>query len=103
VRFRPRVPWRRGRDHDDEMACAEVARVLQRFLDGRLDARRAQRAAAHLDRCRECGLEAEAYFAIRESLFRLGTPPTDAVGRLHDFAERLARGGVPVPEGSSDD
>jgi anti-sigma factor RsiW len=85
------------------MTCAEVARVLQHFLDGRLDARRAQRAAAHLDRCRDCGLEAETYFAIKESLYRLGTPPTDAVERLNDFADRLARGDVPIAEGSLDE
>jgi anti-sigma factor RsiW len=85
------------------MTCAEVARVLQRFLDGRLDVQRARRAAVHLDRCRDCGLELETYVAIKESLFRLGAPPDDAVVRLHDFADRLARGDIPISEGASDE
>lgn len=87
---------RRRAGVDDAMTCAEVARVLQRFLDGQLDEHRAKRAALHLDRCRDCGLEADTYMAIKQSLFALGTPSPHALARLHDFAEGLAQGDAPV-------
>lgn len=78
--------------HRDAMMCADVTRVLQEYLDGRLDAATARLAAAHLDMCKDCGLEADTYAAIKQALFELGTPPDDAIHRLRTFAEALADG-----------
>lgn len=74
------------------MTCAEVARRLQRYLDGDLDDDGAQRLAAHLELCRDCGMEAETYLAIKVSLAARGTDPlpADARTRLTDFVHRLA-------------
>ena len=76
------------------MMCADVTRVLQEYLDGRLDAATARLAAAHLDMCKDCGLEAETYRTIKQALFELGTPPADAIDRLRTFAEALVDGHV---------
>ena len=78
----------------DEMMCADVVKVLQEYLDGRLDAATARLAAAHLKMCKDCGLEAETYTTIKRALFELGTPPPDAIARLRNFAEALADGHV---------
>ncbi len=74
------------------MTCAEVARRLQRYLDGNLDDGRAQQLAAHLEMCRDCGMEAETYLDIKAALAAHGTGPLpdDALARLADFARRLA-------------
>lgn len=91
------MKWRQlfGRSrHHDQLMCADVVRVLQEYLDGRLDAETARLAAAHLDMCKDCGLEAEIYATIKQALFELGTPPPDAINRLRTFAESLADGHV---------
>jgi hypothetical protein len=81
-----------GRMHRNRMMCAHVMDILQEYLDGRLDAHTARLAAAHLDMCKDCGLEAETYATIKQALFELGTPPADAVDRLRNFAEALSDG-----------
>jgi anti-sigma factor RsiW len=78
------------------MGCAEVGRLLQVYLDGELDDEtRARRLRAHLDDCRRCGLEAETYKRLKASLARTNRADaqfTDALNRLREFGERLARG-----------
>jgi anti-sigma factor RsiW len=81
----------RFRRHD-QMMCADVVRVLQQYLDGRLDAATARLAAQHLEMCKDCGLEAETYATIKRALFELGAPPPDAIERLRTFAVALAEG-----------
>jgi anti-sigma factor RsiW len=73
------------------LTCPEVARLLQRYLDGEIDDVMAQRIARHLDHCRRCGLEAETYSAIKRSLraHRADVPP-EALERLQSFARQLA-------------
>lgn len=86
------------------LTCPEVARLLQSYLDGEIDELKAQRIARHLEDCRRCGMRAEAYSAIKRSL-RENRPsvPTDAVERLRDFGQRLARESTEEPaEGSSE-
>ena len=79
------------------MQCDEVGRLLQHYLDGRLDERRAIRLAAHLEDCLRCGLEADTYERIKGSLAeRRGSVPADSLARLREFGERLARGDEPV-------
>jgi anti-sigma factor RsiW len=78
------------------MNCADVAKWLQRYLDGHLDERRVVRIEAHLDDCRRCGLEADTYIRIKQSLASDRTAiPSDALDRLRHFADRVAQGDVP--------
>ncbi len=81
-RFRPEAP----------ATCAEVARTLQPFLDGEVDEHTRSLVARHLDDCRDCGLEAETYRSLKDSMRARGTPPPDALARLRDFAERITDG-----------
>jgi anti-sigma factor (TIGR02949 family) len=76
------------------MSCAEVGRLLQQYLDHELDDDRDARLAAHLEECRRCGLEAEAYERIKAALALRGPTAEDdpALRRLRSFAERLASG-----------
>lgn len=82
--------WIARRRAERELRCAEVARVLQRYLDGHVDDLTAHRVRRHLEACRRCGLEAETYRAIKESLARRA-PSIDAaaIERLRSFASRL--------------
>lgn len=83
--------WLRWRRRDgNEATCAEVAAVLQQFLDGQVDDVTTQRVRRHLEACRRCGLEAETYTAIKDALARrLPTLDDDAVERLLTFGEHL--------------
>lgn len=85
-----------GRRHDqqrDELDCHEVGELLQHYLDEHIDDERARLIELHLEDCRRCGLEAETYRRIKDSLAAQAPEvPQDAVARLRDFGERLARG-----------
>lgn len=85
--------WRRMRGSKDEASCHEVARLLQSYLDGNVDEVTARRVARHLEVCRRCGLEAETYTRIKESLARRGGVDPEAVERLRAFGARLAESG----------
>ncbi len=89
--------WRRAsRRGNRPMECHEVAEVLQTYLDGLVDERSARRIEEHLEECRRCGLEIEAYERIKASLAgRRAELPSESVHRLREFGERLARGGDP--------
>ncbi len=73
------------------MNCMEVARNLQRYLDGDIDDAKARRLEAHLEDCRRCGMEAHTYQHIKTSLAARGTGPVpdDAIERLTRFARSL--------------
>jgi anti-sigma factor RsiW len=76
--------------------CPEVARLLQRYLDGEIDDLKAHRIARHLEDCRRCGLKAETYSALKRSLSQSRpTLPPEAIERLRTFAEDLAANGPP--------
>lgn len=80
--------WRRG--DDNEASCAEVAAVLQQYLDGQVDDVTTRRVQRHLEACRRCGLEAETYTAIKDALGRRRAAlDDDAVRRLRDFGRDL--------------
>ena len=80
------------------MSCHQVGAVLQEYLDGNIDAERAQRIEEHLDECRRCGLEAETYERIKSTLAtQRPEVPEESVQRLREFGERLARGEEPSP------
>lgn len=82
--------WLRRRRVRDEATCAEVARVLQRHLDGEIDELTARRVERHLERCRRCGLEARTYEAIKDALSRAAPVDRGALERLREFGRRLA-------------
>lgn len=69
--------------------CREVATLLQRYLDGKVDDHTRRRVAAHLEDCRRCGLEAKTYRALKHALARRSAPPADALARLVHFADEL--------------
>ncbi|MEL7207926.1 MAG: zf-HC2 domain-containing protein [Actinomycetota bacterium] len=78
----------------DRTDCRAVARRLQSYLDGELDERRRAAIAAHLDACRDCGLEAEAYLEIKGALGRTRRPvDPSAIDRLRRFGESLTEPG----------
>jgi anti-sigma factor RsiW len=86
--------------HRRRLVCPEVARLLQRYLDGELVEWRAREVRAHLRACRRCGLQAELYRNVKASLRRRQEPlPAESVERLRAFADRLVRDGD-VGEGS---
>jgi hypothetical protein len=72
-----------------------VARLVQSYLDDMTGEATARRVAEHLDDCRRCGLEAEVYRGIKQSLARSGAVGPEEVARLHTFADRLAATGEP--------
>lgn len=81
---------RRRRRRANEASCAEVAQALQSYLDGQVDDVTAQRVRHHLDRCRDCGLEAETYLVIKDALARQRSSiDPDAVERLRAFGQGL--------------
>ena len=76
----------------NQMSCHQVGKVLQSYLDDELDPDAARKVAAHLEDCRRCGLEAETYEALKESLRRGAGLADEPVSRLREFGEQLARG-----------
>ena len=80
--------WQRP---DAPISCRQLAPVLQGYLDGQLDDDDIAFVEAHLDACRDCGLEAETYEAIKESLGRHEPAmPDDILSRLSAFSATLS-------------
>ncbi len=72
--------------------CREVRRVINAFVDGQVEEEFTAKIAEHLEDCRRCGLAAEVYANIKQSL--QSTPPTvdhDAIERLREFGSDIAR------------
>ena len=80
---------RRG---NTEVNCREVGRVLQSYLDGDVESDFADKIAAHLEKCKDCGLEYETYSRIKDSLATQADAEIDseAIARLRDFGRNLA-------------
>lgn len=75
------------------MSCRQAAKVLQTHIDGELDPERAALIEAHLDACRDCGLEADTYLEIKAALSREQLNlPEETIKKLRSFGEQLARG-----------
>jgi anti-sigma factor (TIGR02949 family) len=73
--------------------CAQVAKVLQTYLDGEAPPDKSTMVAEHLEECRKCGMEAETYRAIKASIahtYRPDAQTEDAVERLRAFVDQLA-------------
>ena len=86
-----------GRRSPGSMSCRHVGEVLQEYLDGDIDDERTSRIEAHLEECRRCGMEAEAYERIKSTLAtQRADLPEESLDRLREFGERLARGETPA-------
>jgi anti-sigma factor RsiW len=84
-----------GRREHTELPCSEVGRLLQAYLDRELEEQVLDAIARHLEDCRRCGLEVEAYDGIKRALRRGGMTNEDAsLLRLRSFAADLAAGAV---------
>ena len=59
--IRPDTMRRRG-----GATCLEIARTVQRYLDGKLDEPARVRVAGHHAVCRRCGLDEQAYRDIKD-------------------------------------
>lgn len=78
------------------MDCRAVGRLLQSFLDGAIEDPRAVAVANHLDECRACGLNADAYRWLKAAV--AGVARTDdprQLERVRTFAEALVTGQRP--------
>jgi len=76
-------------------SCIQVARTLQRYLDGDLDDDTRAKVAGHVAVCRRCGLDEQAYHDIKDALARRGGAIPDApIDRLRAFAAELSGGGI---------
>ncbi|MDH3756077.1 MAG: zf-HC2 domain-containing protein [Acidimicrobiia bacterium] len=75
------------------MDCAAVATLLQEHLDHELAGDVAARVTEHLDACRQCGLEATTYQAIKDAVGRSQMPDPEALDRLKSFADDLTGAG----------
>jgi anti-sigma factor RsiW len=84
----------RDRRASDQLSCREVGKVLQAYLDSALDDLSARRISAHLEGCRRCGLDFEAFTQIKAALERRAerTPEDPGVRRLRAFVESLVSG-----------
>lgn len=96
-RFERWIRWFTGAARSGErvggpLDCKAVGRVLQQVLDGETDDRTADEVAAHLEACLVCGLEADTYLRIKESLLAHGVLDHAAADRLRDFGRALADG-----------
>jgi predicted anti-sigma-YlaC factor YlaD len=86
--------WRRHTVVDRPLTCREVARLLQRYLDGEASEHATAKVAEHLEDCRRCGLEASIYREIKASLARHATVlPETTLARLRRFGQQLATEG----------
>ncbi|MGV8964638.1 MAG: anti-sigma factor family protein [Cellulomonas sp.] len=73
--------------------CHQSALFLQHYLDGELDIVRAVTVAEHLEACRRCGLEADAYDSIKIAIGAVQPSDDHAVERLRSFAEKFTQQG----------
>jgi anti-sigma factor RsiW len=80
--------WRR---YDAPLDCRQVARIIQRHIDGELDEHAARAVARHLEVCLRCGLDARTYHELKRRLVHLQEPVDAAtIERLRRFVSRLA-------------
>ncbi len=77
--------------------CIEIGRLIQTYLDDRLDADTSRKVALHLDACRRCGLTADDYRHLKTALAQTTFAiPAEPLERLKAFAADLAHGDNPT-------
>ena len=78
----------------DALSCRQVTAVLQEYLDHELAAEEVPKVLAHLEKCRDCGLEVEIYTNMKTSLqAHQDEPSEDSVAKIQELAEQLATHG----------
>lgn len=83
------------------LTCEQVEKVLQRYLDNELEPDQVPKVLAHLEACKDCGLEAEMYRRIKDSLrAHQQEANADSLARLRSLAEELATSGAPDTDAS---
>ena len=80
----------------ERLGCRQVRKVLQAFLDGEIEAHRAELVAAHLESCSRCRVEADTLQRVITEL-RQHRPDLDldAYTRLSDTLDRLTSDAEP--------
>lgn len=66
------------------VSCHRVRQLVQSYLDGELHGPEVDKLAAHLHRCKRCGVEAESYRRIKAAFS--APVPEQTVDRLRRFA-----------------
>jgi anti-sigma factor (TIGR02949 family) len=75
--------------------CAEVAAVMQAYLDGEVDEAEARRVVAHLDACAGCNHEVQIFRNIKQALEAKARPVDPQIrAALESFAQDVSRGAV---------
>lgn len=78
------------------MSCQQVDEVMQQYLDRELDASEVPKVLEHLEACKDCGLEAELYTRIQNSLHEHQVAPSaDSMSKIRALAQELAVSGPP--------
>jgi anti-sigma factor RsiW len=84
---------RLGIHRPGNIGCTRVLIKLQRYLDGEIDQRTSAKILTHLETCDRCGLKAEAYAIIKNSLEKRRSVESaevdPMVARLQSFATDL--------------
>lgn len=89
--------WNRLFSRDRGLSCDQVAEVLQQYLDSELDPAETPKVLAHLEKCRDCGLEADLYARIKGTLQTYQQAPTEqAMVNVRALANELATTGLPT-------
>jgi len=71
--------------------CREVGLRLQSYLDDELDPARMDLIRAHLEACRDCGLEYDVYARIKADIGRQRLDPdAGVIERLRSFARGIS-------------
>lgn len=88
MRDGPPMTWRL-RSTRDRTSCFGTVRHVQTYVDNQLGQPLAARVSNHLSQCWRCGLQAESYRRLSESLRRLAPLDLAPVSRLRAFASGL--------------
>ncbi len=82
-----RTFWKR---QSSPTSCREVGRFLQDFLDGEVEPSFSAIIGRHLEDCRDCGLDADTYQAIKNALANHRPEvPDETLARLRQFGANL--------------
>ena len=76
------------------LSCKQVGENLQSFLDGETTEVSSADLSAHLEACKDCGLEVDVYRKIKMVLSNRSEPvDADSLSRLQEFGRQLAESG----------
>lgn len=85
------------------LSCRQVTAVLQEYLDNELAPDEVPKVLAHLEKCRDCGLEAEIYTSMKSSLqSHQEEPSDDSMAKIRALAQQLATQGAAGLESHED-